>query len=74
MCFNYKGIPAQEICTQLYKESKLLVGYGSFNKDEFIRLVTINAQNSKEDIINFFKTIEEFVELHMKPLQASVEL
>ena len=61
VCFNYKGIPAQELCTSLYEESKTLVGYGTFNEDEFIRFVTINAQNEKEDILNFFKTLEKFV-------------
>lgn len=64
ICFNYKGIPARTICTTLYEHSKLMVGYGSFRDDEFIRLVTINAQNTKEDILNFFKTMETFVEEH----------
>lgn len=61
ICFNYKGIPARDICTMLYEHSELLVGYGAFGEDEFIRLVTINAQNDKEDILNFFKMMEEFV-------------
>jgi len=62
VCFNYKNIPARDICTLLFEHSELLVGYGSFNGQEFIRFVTINAQNEKEDILNFFKTIESFVE------------
>lgn len=62
ICFNYKNIPAEEICTKLYENSELMVGYGTFHEDTFIRLVTINAQNEKEDIINFFKTIENFVD------------
>lgn len=74
ICFNYKDIPAQQLCTQLYEESKLLVGYGSFQADEFVRLVTINAQNDKEDVINFFKKLEQFVELHMKPVKVNVDL
>lgn len=61
ICFNYKGIPARDICTLLYENSELLVGYGSFNEDEFIRLVTINAQNDHQDILDFFKTLEQFV-------------
>ena len=64
VCFNYKGIPAKTICTELYKESKLMVGYGSFGDDEFIRLVTINAQNEPEDILNFFTVLEAFVAKH----------
>lgn len=61
ICFNYKEIPARKICTLLYEHSKLLVGYGSFKEDEFIRLVTINAGNQHQDILNFFKTLEQFV-------------
>jgi len=62
VCFNYKNIPARQICTLLYENAKLLVGYGAFGENEFIRLVTINAQNDTKDIINFFKTLENFVE------------
>lgn len=61
ICFNYKGISARKICTLLYEQSELMVGYGSFKQDEFVRLVTINAQNSKEDILNFFSKLEDFV-------------
>jgi len=61
ICFNYKGIPARTICTALYEHAELLVGYGSFGEDEFIRLVTINAQNEKEDIVQFFEILERFV-------------
>ncbi|MBT8256065.1 MAG: PLP-dependent decarboxylase, partial [Bacteroidia bacterium] len=75
VCFNYKDLPARELCTLLYEHSKLLVGYGSFGKEEFIRLVTINVQNDKEDILNFFQVIEEFVaenkSLFLKPSSVS---
>jgi len=64
ICFNYKGIPAEDICTLLYEHSKLLVGYGSFRDDTFIRLVTVNATNENEDILKFFKTMETFVAEH----------
>ena len=49
------------ICTQLYEHSELLVGYGSFKADRFIRLVTINAGNETEDILKFFDRLENFV-------------
>lgn len=62
ICFNYKDYPARAICTLLYEKSELLVGYGHFNGVEFIRLVTINAQNEEIDIINFFKILEKFVQ------------
>ena len=61
ICFNYKDIPARNLCTLLYEKSKLQVGYGSFRGTEFIRLVTVNAGNAQEDIINFFKILESFV-------------
>lgn len=61
VCFNYKNISARAICTLLWEQSELLVGYGAFNDDEFIRFVTINAQNTHQDILDFFSTLENFV-------------
>lgn len=61
ICFNYKGISAKEICSLLYEHAELLVSYGAFREDDFIRLVTINGTNKKEDVLNFFKTLEKFV-------------
>lgn len=65
ICYNYKGIPARDICTALYEKSELMVGYGSFHGTEFIRFVTINYGNDDQDIINYFKQVEEFVEKEM---------
>jgi len=62
VCINYKGIPAEKLCTLLYEHEELLVGYGSFRETTFIRMVTINTNNTKEDILAFFKTLEAFVE------------
>ncbi len=62
VCFNYKGIPAKTLCTKLYEHSQLMVGYGTFRDDTFVRLVTINTQVQKEDVLRFFKTLESFVE------------
>lgn len=62
ICFNYKDIEPMSLCTALYEHQETVVGFGSFNEDTFIRLVTINANNSKEDILNFFKVLEDFVE------------
>ncbi|WP_461589439.1 pyridoxal phosphate-dependent decarboxylase family protein [Winogradskyella sp.] len=61
VCFNYRNISAKELCTALYEDSKLMVGFGKFNGIEFIRLVTINSVLEKEDIIAFFDTLEHFV-------------
>lgn len=61
VCFNYKGISAKTLCTELYLNSEVLVGFGTFKDDEFVRLVTINTLLKEVDIINFFKSIENFV-------------
>jgi len=61
VCFNFKNIPAEKLCTLLYQKAKLLVGFGSFKDDTFIRLVTINANNNEKEILHFFNTIEQFV-------------
>lgn len=65
VCFNYKGIPANELCTALYQDSKLMVGFGKFNDKEFVRMVTLNTVLDHEDIIAFFKTLEAYVSSHM---------
>ena len=62
VCFNYKGISAKTLCTKLYEHSKLMVGYGTFREDTFVRMVTINTQLEEKDIISFFKTLEDFVD------------
>lgn len=61
VCFNYKGIAAETLCTALYEEAELLVGYGSFRGDTFVRLVTINGNNAFADIDAFFSKLESFV-------------
>lgn len=70
VCFNYKDVPARTLCTLLFEESELQVGYGSFRGEEFVRLVTVNSGNSKEEIITFFKVIEEFVAKNQELLAA----
>ncbi|OUS03441.1 cysteine synthase [Flavobacteriales bacterium 33_180_T64] len=60
VCFNYKDISAKTLCTKLYEESKLMVGFGNFKNQDFVRMVTINTILQEKDILNFFKTIEDF--------------
>ncbi len=62
VCFNYKNHSASKLCTALYEKSKLMVGFGKLNNQEFIRLVTVNAGNSKADILHFFEVLEEFAD------------
>lgn len=65
ICFNYKDIDPKTLCTALFEQRELVVGYGEFRGQEFVRLVTVNATNSKEDLRNFFSTLEAFVENNM---------
>lgn len=62
VCFNYKNISANKLCTHLYKNSELMVGYGNFNNVEFIRMVTINSLIEKQDVFRFFDTLEASAE------------
>lgn len=62
VCFNYKNIDPKDLCNSLYEDGKLMVGYGEFQEKTFVRLVTINSNNQKEDILNFFKIMETYVE------------
>tara|TARA_B100001115_G_C15823728_1_gene409868 strand:- start:150 stop:1556 length:1407 start_codon:yes stop_codon:yes gene_type:complete len=61
ICFNYQNIDPQDLCSKLYKNNVLLVGYGQFKNQKFIRLVIVNIQNNEEEILNFFKNVEDFV-------------
>jgi len=49
------------LCTKLYQHNKLMIGFGYFLKQGFVRLVTINGENTNENILNFFKVLEGFV-------------
>jgi glutamate/tyrosine decarboxylase-like PLP-dependent enzyme len=62
ICFNYKNIDPKLICTTLYEQGEIMVGYGKFREQEFIRLVTVNAGNSKDDLLRFFEKMESFVD------------
>lgn len=62
VCFNYKDVDPKVICNQLYKKGELMIGYGSYDGDEFVRLVTINSNNEDQQIMDFFKVLENFTE------------
>ena len=73
ICFNYKNIDPKLLCTLLYEHQKTVVGFGDFNEDTFIRLVTINATNTEKDILNFFKVLETFVAKNSKLLAGKTD-
>lgn len=69
VCFNYKDFDPEDLCTKLYENNKLMIGFGSFHNNSFVRLVTINAENTEEDILNFFKILEDFAEKNSRVLK-----
>jgi glutamate/tyrosine decarboxylase-like PLP-dependent enzyme len=71
VCFNYNRIPANTLCNALYEHSELMVGFGMFQNQEFVRLVTINSVLEKEDVLGFFKTLETFVAAHLLKIATS---
>jgi sulfinoalanine decarboxylase len=62
ICFNYQDIDPSTLCTLLYENQITVVGFGAFENETFVRLVTVNANNEKLDILNFFKVLEAYVE------------
>ncbi len=62
ICFNYKDFDAEDLCTKLYENNMLMVGFGCFGKQKFVRLVIVNGENTQKDLMNFFKILERFVE------------
>lgn len=62
ICFNYKDIPADTLCTAMYEKATAMVGYGQFDGDEFVRLVTVNATNGQPELEKFFEVLESTAE------------
>jgi len=59
ICFNYKDVAPDILCNSLYEHSELMIGYGSFKGQKFVRLVTINSNNSEKVILEFFSKLEK---------------
>jgi sulfinoalanine decarboxylase/sulfinoalanine decarboxylase/aspartate 1-decarboxylase len=62
ICFNYKNFDPEDLCIQLYENNLLMVGFGHFHANKFIRLVTVNGENSTDNLSNFFQILEEYCE------------
>lgn len=71
VCFNYKDIDAKALCTSLYEHADLMVGFGSFKGEQFVRMVTINSPLEENDILVFFKTLELHVNDKMLKISTS---
>ncbi len=73
ICFNYKDYEARDLCSQLYESRTLMIGYGEFKGKRFIRLVIVNFENNKKDILNVFKIIEKFGKEKHKLLKKTIK-
>ncbi len=62
ICFNYKEVDPEKICTLLNTKAKLMIGHGRFKENKFIRLIMVNSNNSKAEVDHFFKTFESIAE------------
>ena len=62
ICFNYKNFDPKDLCDKLYKSNILMVGFGNFHKKTFVRLVLVNCENSLEELMQFFKILEDFAD------------
>ena len=60
ICFNYKDFDPEDLCKRLYESNILMVGFGDFQGQRFIRLVIVNCENSLSDLMHFFKVFESF--------------
>ena len=69
ICFNYKDFDAEDICTKLYETNTLMVGFGIFQNKRFIRLVIVNCENSIDDLMQFFKVLEEFAKTNQHAIK-----
>jgi sulfinoalanine decarboxylase/sulfinoalanine decarboxylase/aspartate 1-decarboxylase len=62
ICFNYKNIDPKSLCTALYEEQEVVVGYGSYGDTSFVRMVAVNTNNEVTDMMDFFRIVEDFVQ------------
>ena len=61
VCFNNKNIDPEWLCTALYEQQKMMVGYGAQGNTTFVRSVALNTSNTKADVLEFFTVLETFV-------------
>ena len=69
ICFNYKNLDPEDLCTKLYEKNSLMVGFGIFKNKRFVRLVIVNGENSFSDIMNFFMRLEKFAEEYKEEIK-----
>lgn len=62
ICFNYKNIDPKSLCTALYEEQEIVVGYGAYGDTTFVRLVAVNTNNDVDEMLDFFRVLEDFVQ------------
>jgi sulfinoalanine decarboxylase/sulfinoalanine decarboxylase/aspartate 1-decarboxylase len=60
VCFNYKDVDPKQLCTDLYEKREIMVGYGAQGDTTFIRSVAVNTNNNEDNVLEFFKVVEDF--------------
>ena len=74
VCFNYKDYDPVKLCEALYRSGRLMVSHGRVGEENGIRLVTVNAGITTNDIDDFFSILIDFAEAHpsMRRVSGSV--
>ncbi len=58
VCFQYRGVASDRICSALDKKGFGKVGHGTFNRQHFIRMVIVNADLVPKDLEDFLSGIK----------------
>ncbi len=58
VCFRYRGVASDKICSALDKRGLGKVGHGHFNKQHFIRMVVVNPDLVPDDLEDFLTDIK----------------
>jgi sulfinoalanine decarboxylase len=59
VCFEVKNKSSSQICDILGREGLALIGHGTFKGKKFIRLVCVNPDLTRQDIIDFLKSVRQ---------------
>ncbi|MFZ2150792.1 MAG: aminotransferase class V-fold PLP-dependent enzyme [Candidatus Absconditicoccaceae bacterium] len=58
VCFQVIGKDSRQLCEKLDKQGIIKVSYGNRKKQEFIRMVCVDADMDTKDIQNFFRLVK----------------
>ncbi len=58
VCFKYRGVASDAICSTLDKRGLGKIGHGTFNSQHFIRMVVVNPELGPDDLADFLGRIK----------------